>query len=58
MNEQTLNDSIKKVVDKVQLQREKNKKLTDLQKEKTTYFVQKKNERLEKVGEQLKNVAD
>ena len=58
MNEQTLNDSIKKVVDKVQLQREKNKKLTDLQKEKTTYFVQKKNERLEKVGEQLKNVAE
>jgi len=47
-----LGENIKKVVEKVQLQREKNKKLAELSKEKVEYFLAAKNERLGKVNEQ------
>jgi len=44
---------MKTVVEKVSLQREKNKKMTELGKEKTLYFQAAKNEILEKVNENI-----
>jgi len=49
---------MKKVVEKVALQREKNKKLGELCKEKTDYILKEKTERLGKVLEQKGRAAD
>lgn len=49
---------MKRVVEKVQLQREKNKKLGELCKEKTEYFLAAKKERLDKVNENIIQVTE
>jgi len=49
---------MKKVVEKVQLQREKSKKMAELSKEKVDYFLAAKHERLGKVYEQKDLAAE